>query len=92
MAYKIRYSEIGIIRTNKFTTKIKKKHLVKWCLVIILVGLLCVNPIRKVFIPGDAAITKSAFAAFTSDLEEGRSFSEAAVDFCRYIIESDRFE
>ena len=42
---------------------------------------------EKIFIPGDPVETKAAFSAFTHHLENGKSFRESLMEFCREIIE-----
>ncbi len=46
------------------------------------------DAIINFLLPGDKDVTQSAITAFAEDLRQGESIRDAAVDFCREIIEN----
>ena len=91
MGYRIEYG--GDI-SRKFSSKSKGKNKLVLNGVLLLISI-CValfliqansNRIMQFVIPGDDAITKSAFSAFVKNLQSGTTFKEAVIIFCREII------
>lgn len=93
MSYRIEYegvsAEENICGANRKTGLWMKGIyvLIVLCVVIfILFGNMEVA--ESIFIPGNPEITKAAFLSFTEDLQEGSTFRDAFITFCREIIEN----
>ena len=89
MAYQIRYEDTAVIKKTKPQQKIISAWIVSLCVVALLAGSLRLESVQNFLIPGDPEVTKAAFSAFTRNLENGDSFTDAATAFCRQIIQKD---
>ena len=92
MAYQIRYEGISLIKKpiRKSLTRIKWVTIA--CIALLGALLFRLKPVQDFLIPGDPEITREAFYSFAQELREGERFRDAAVVFCRQVIESDMLE
>ncbi len=89
--YKINYSPET---SNRFPAKKRRNLNFKF----VVLGIVFTFLISSVFlfrseiadflIPGDSMVTKSAFSEFLKNVHNGESISDAALTFCREIIEN----
>lgn len=93
MGYRIQYGEKV---TKEFISESKHIQKIKTRLVCILI--ICFATIFafskykesliNFFLPGNKDVTRTAIAAFADDLRQGESVKDAAVAFCREIIDN----
>ena len=93
MGYQIHYGRNRVVKT---ISEKKPEHITKsriCTLVLLAVIIMClviwkVEPLKKVFIPGDTQITSTAVAHLTKALKEGEPVGDAVSAFCREIIDN----
>lgn len=92
MAYKIRYTDTSVIKNTKVNFNLPIKWVAGILVLLFLCGLLRLESVQNLFIPGDPAVTRSAFSTFTRELQEGEKLRDAVAAFCLQIIESESLE
>ena len=93
MSYQIEYPVTNRLE-QRYNVKSGKKPMIPVIVVICIILLavsvyiLGVDTIREFIIPGDDAVTVSAFHTMQDNLKEGMPVKDAVAAFCTEIIES----
>lgn len=92
MPYRVEYEDVSPDRTQK-----RGSGKGRWALLCLLLMFLLANLLWsrgrqllwKALIPGDTAVTVSAFEELTENLKTGEALQTALEDFCRRVLEDD---
>lgn len=88
MAYKIEYgmnSPYGYAK--KSFSKAREKAPGKYMLFVAIIVLFVICILTDSFIPGDAAITKSAINELIADVKAGEQVVDAFAEFCQTVLQ-----
>ena len=91
MGYRIHYGENVIkeyIPESKNRSNIKLLWVLIVCCAFIFAFSRNKDTIINYLLPGNKEVTRAAISTFADDLRHGESLSDAAVAFCREIIEN----
>lgn len=90
MGYKIQYgpaSEAEIKSRTFWKKHWKAAALLTAAVIVSLTASGKIEPLRDIFLPGDAEVTRDALAEMTEKIRGGEGVADAITAFCREIIE-----
>ncbi len=89
MAYQMQYGNDEMLRTFQAQKKRpKKKAVLVFLIIVIVLGLLFAPGVREQLIPGDAEVTKQAADDMILRIRSGERVVDAFAQFCLEIIEN----